>query len=134
MKKIATVLLVIVCVAFWGNICLAQELTDSQTHSKPVAVGDTPLLAPYQAYGVIFNDGTIEWGKNIVSVTWDSSHNRWQIALNGVDFFYLNFVTLVSSYTGYHASYDSISGNLLVTVYDKNGNAVKKGFSFRVER
>ena len=88
MKKIGYVLVVVVCVAFWGNICLAHELTDSESYPKPVAVGtESPLLAPYVAYGPVYTDGTIYWSRNVLSVTWNSTLNFWEIALNGVDFY-----------------------------------------------
>ncbi len=133
MKKIASFLVVVLCVAFWGNICLAQELTDSQMHSKPMAQAAGPLLAPYQAYGMVYDNGTIEYAKNVVSVHWNSTSQWWEIALNGVNYYYTSFVTVVSSFFDSTAAYDSVNGNLLVRVYS-NGKAVKKGFSFRVER
>ena len=68
---------------------------------------------------------------NVDSVTWDSGQQRWEITLDNINYYYQDYVTVVSSYSGY-ADTGSVSGKLLVKIFASNGTAIKEGFSFVV--
>jgi hypothetical protein len=83
------------------------------------------------AMGVVSSTGSIGEELNVDSVTWNSGQERWEITLDGINYYYLDYVTVVSSYNGY-ADHSSVSGKLLVKIFDADGTPIKEGFSFVV--
>ncbi len=83
------------------------------------------------AMGRVSSTGSVGEALNVTSVTWNSGLQRWEITLTGINYYYLDYVTLVSSYSGY-ADHDSVSGKLLVEIFASNGTPIKEGFSFVV--
>ncbi|OGN98103.1 MAG: hypothetical protein A2Z77_08060 [Chloroflexi bacterium RBG_13_51_36] len=83
------------------------------------------------AMGVVSSTGSIGEELNVTSVTWNSGLQRWEITLDGINYYYLDYVTVVSSYSGY-ADHSSVSGKLLVEIFDADETPIKEGFSFVV--
>ena len=83
------------------------------------------------AAGRVSSAGSVGEELNVDSVSWDSGLQRWEITLDDIDYYYLDYVTVVSSYSGY-ADTGSVSGKLLVRIFDANGTPIKEGFSFVV--
>jgi hypothetical protein len=81
--------------------------------------------------------GTVDYGGNlfndigVTSVVWNSTTKYWVITLTGITYFYADYVTLVTANDGY-ATQGSVSGKLLIIIYDSTGTAEKDGFSFVV--
>jgi hypothetical protein len=86
------------------------------------------------AMGTVTSSGDMEEELNVDSVTWDSDLERWEITLDDIDYLYSDYVTVVSCIgaTGLYASHRSAGGNLLVYLFDPDGNRVKEGFTFVV--
>lgn len=83
------------------------------------------------AMGSVSSTGSIGEALNVTSVTWNSGLQRWEITLDGINYYYLDYVTVVSSYSGYSDT-GSVSGKLLVEISDADGAPIKEGFSFVV--
>jgi hypothetical protein len=83
------------------------------------------------AMGRVSSAGSLGEELNVDSVTWDSGLQRWEITLDDIEYYYLDYVTVVSSYSGYAAT-GSVSDNLLVKIFDADGTPIKEGFSFVV--
>jgi len=83
------------------------------------------------AMGRVSSTGSVGDALNVTSVTWNSGLQRWEITLTGINYYYLDYVTVVSSYSGY-ADHSSVSGKLLVEIFASNGTPIKEGFSFVV--
>jgi hypothetical protein len=71
---------------------------------------------------------------NIASVTWNAVHQWWEITLDGINYYHPNYVTVVSAIcrtgvSGY-AEVDSVSGKLVVKMFDADGTSIQEGFSF----
>jgi hypothetical protein len=85
------------------------------------------------AMGQVSSTGTLYNGYNVVSVTWNAGLSRWEIQLTGINYFYLDYVTVITPFDGF-ATQGSVGGKLLVYIYDAAGNGIKTGFSFVVLR
>jgi len=83
------------------------------------------------AMGTVTSAGSIRDELNVTSVTWNSGLQRWEVTLDDIDYYYLDYVTVVTSFSGY-ANHDSVSDKLLVEVFATNGTRIKEGFSFVV--
>ena len=88
------------------------------------------------AMGRVSRDGSIGAALNVASVTWNSGQEWWEITLDGIDYVGFDYVTVVSGVfrtgvSGY-ANHSSVSGKLLVKIFDSNGAPIQEGFSFVV--
>ena len=83
------------------------------------------------AMGNILADGTISQGYNVASVTWDTTNLRYQITLTGITYSSNDYVTLVTSGGDFVGRYESLSGDLLVSIYGLSGQG-QGPFSFMV--
>ena len=86
-----------------------------------------------KAMAVVDSSGVLRTAYNVDSVTWDTTNLRWEIQLTGISYLLWDYVTVVSPFSGF-ATQDSLSGKLLITIYDKDGNKFKGGFSFVVSK
>ena len=104
--------------------------------------GSTGATGPTGPAGVaapsmIVAMGTVDFGGNlfnaigVTSVVWNSTTKYWVITLTGITYFYADYVTIATANDGY-ATQGSVSGKLLIIIYDSTGTAVKDGFSFIV--
>ena len=83
------------------------------------------------AMGRVTSAGSVGEDLNVDSVSWDSDLQRWEITLDGISYASSNYVTVVSSYSGY-ADTGNLSGKLLVKIFAANATPIKEGFSFVV--
>jgi hypothetical protein len=88
------------------------------------------------AMGRVSRDGSIGAALNVSSVTWNSGQEWWEITLDGIDYLDSDYVTVVSGVfrtgvSGY-ADHSSVSGKLLVKIFDADGTPIQEGFSFVV--
>ena len=88
------------------------------------------------AMGVVTNTGGVQEALNVDSVTWNSAQAWWEITLDGIDYDYREYVTVVSGVfrsgvSGY-TNHGSVSGKLLVKMFASNTTPIKEGFSFVV--
>jgi hypothetical protein len=99
----------------------AETSGSTSSNNVPVSMGN------------ISNDATINSGTGNFSVTWDSSNSWYVIELDDYAFHYAgDYVVTVSPGTTSNVSYgiSSVSGNILVILYDSNGNKVQENFYF----
>ena len=84
------------------------------------------------AAGFIEWDATITENYNIESVTWNSALSFYEISIIGVDYFYSDYVTLVTpAYTHARtATTTSMANKLVVCLFDNVGNKVQTAFQF----
>jgi len=88
------------------------------------------------AMGRVTRTGSIGASLNVSSVTWNNASERWEIALDGINYLDSQYVTVVSAVfrtgvSGY-ANHDSVGGKLLVKIFDADGTPIQEGFSFVV--
>ena len=107
----------------------AQSKTDAETDTNAgptAAPGSGPI-----AFGVVLNDGTKQSGTANWSSSFNSSLKRYEIAISGESYFYLNYSTLITP-TGdvRFCRSDSVGGKLLVYCYDQSGAVQPARFSF----
>ncbi len=70
---------------------------------------------------------------NVTSVTWNPDWQEWWIRLTDIEYFVLDYVTIVTATGNAYASVGSQGDLLAVTLYDSNGAKTKGwGFSFVV--
>ena len=55
-----------------------------------------PVQPKMVAYGSISSSGQVEKGAGIESVKWNGTANHYEIKIEDINYFYPNFVTLVS--------------------------------------
>ncbi len=86
------------------------------------------------AFGSVLNNCTIRSGSGNFSCTWNSSLSRYEITINGEDYLHDNYVTVVtpSGGTAIGVRTGSVSGKLLIYLYDNSGGLVQSHFSFVV--
>lgn len=83
------------------------------------------------AYGVISASGTLINGTSNLSVNYDAASNRYLISISGHNIIYSLYVTQVTPVGGgssISVATDSISGNLVVYLYDAAGAPIQKIF------
>src|SRR3989304_5853256 len=91
------------------------------------SIGD-PIAAAY-----VRADATISVGtSNVSSAIFDSQAGQYEITIDGEDYFYLDYVTLVtlSADDPLIVSTSSVNGHLVVIVIDLDGYPVQADFQF----
>jgi len=87
------------------------------------------------AYGVINRDGSVIEATSNVSSTWNATDQRYEISITGESYFIRTYVTAVTVLGGsspFLATTSSVSGKLLVYVFDLAGNKTQERFHFVV--
>ena len=120
----------------------------SLTNGTPGPQGDTGATGPTGAtgatgvqgppgtaalaYGVINSNAKVINGSQNFSCTWNTTQNWYEIDIAGEKYFYADYVT-AGTPLGYAASIatSSVSGNLIVMIYDTDGNRIQGFFSFQ---
>jgi|GEM_PF-3923980 len=120
----------------------------SLTNGTPGPQGDTGATGPTGAtgatgvqgppgtaalaYGVINSNAKVINGSQNFSCTWNTTQNWYEIDIAGENYFYADYVT-AGTPLGYAASIatSSVSGNLIVMIYDTDGNRIQGFFSFQ---
>ncbi len=108
----------------FGSINIASgELTNTGK------TGEANLLPI--AYGTVAANGTIYASTGNFSCVWNNTYKRYEITINGENYFYLNYITAVTpSGNASRAKASSVSGKLLVYLYDNSGSAMQSSFQF----
>jgi peptidyl-Asp metalloendopeptidase len=93
--------------------------------SKPIT-GKTPL-----AFGTLLANGQKSSGTNNWTSTYNATYKRYEITIQGENYYYLNYATNVTP-TGdvRFCRTDSVSGKLLVYCYDPAGAVAPSRFAF----
>ena len=86
------------------------------------------------AYGIVYADGVVLASTPNVSCTWNSSINRYEITIDGEDYYYTDYITIVTvkSSSPRIATTGSAMSKLLVNIFDIDGNPVQGSFNFIV--
>jgi hypothetical protein len=85
--------------------------------------------------GNVKSDATINAGTGNFSVTWEGGNSRYLISLDDYSFHYAgDYVVLVSPATTSNVTYaiNSVSGDIIVILYDSQGNKIAEDFYFTV--
>jgi hypothetical protein len=86
------------------------------------------------AYADIKSDGSKSSGTSNVSSAWNASLSRYEITIAGESYSYSTYHTMVTLVNncpwGYTAREDSVSGKLLVYIYDRAGAKAQCYFQF----
>ncbi len=85
------------------------------------------------AYAVIKSDGTKVSGTANVSSTWNSFYKRYEVTISRVSYFWSNYQTMVTAMYGcgnVAPVTGSVSGKLLIHIYNPSGTLVQCDFQF----
>ncbi len=138
-KAVPLVLIFCLMVFGVGPLAFAQEETDSDYEDYAPQTEQVFPRGPvsYFAKANVSDNGVISAATNVLSVQWNSTYSFWVIGLRNAYYYYLDYVTVVSTVGAgttakfRSATYDSVSGQLIVATWEE-GYKVKKGFSFVV--
>lgn len=108
-----------------GDVHVTQDI------SKAFTTGTSNLATPI-AYAFINSGGAVVNGTPNVSSSWNGASSRYEITISGETYIYSSYVTqvTVSSGSRYTATTNSVSGNLLVYIYDTTGTKTQQAFQF----
>jgi len=113
-----------------------QGIQGPKGDTGPQGPQGVPGLNMVVAMGTVTPEGNIYSGYNVSSVTFNASSHYYNITLTGINYSFLNYVTLVSLVDSVNSgrTIESISGEgkLLVHIYDDAGNPVQDYFHFVV--
>jgi len=106
-----------------GNTSLGGKLTAPNGVSLPIA------------YGFINSDGSVAKATSNVTCTFDATNKWYVITITGVSYFFSSFVTQVtptynSTVFNITGNTGSVSGNLLVQIYNSAGTPIQNPFQF----
>jgi hypothetical protein len=83
------------------------------------------------AYGSVAAAGTISTGTGNFTCTWNATSKWYEITIATENYFYSDYITMVTPITGgSRVQTGSVSNMLLVTVYDNANTAVQGAFQF----
>lgn len=106
-----------------GDINLEGELTNEST------TGSANLLPI--AYGLVRSSGAIGANTGNFNCVWNNSYKRYEITIEDEHYYYLNYITQVTPISGgREVTTSSVSGKLLVYIYNSSGNKVQGNFQF----
>lgn len=106
------------------------------------ASGDNPLIGvtgnsgswPPLAYGVVWQDGQVEWGSGNFTVEWNGSTEAdwYEIQVQGLSFSFNDHMALATPAMNQPriVHVDANDGKLLVYAFDLTGNKQQTGFQF----
>jgi hypothetical protein len=104
-----------------GDIMLDGTVRDSDGNDRlPVA------------YAFVDSNGNISANtSNVSSATYNTSAGQWEVTIDGEDYDFQEYVTVAASNADQvFATVGSVSGDLVVELFDTSGNAVQADFSF----
>ncbi len=83
------------------------------------------------AYGVIVANGAIHASTGNFTCVWSSTYKRYEITIEGEDYYYLNYITCVTpSGDVARTKVTSVSGKLLVYFYNASNVGIQSAFQF----
>ena len=98
--------------------------------SGKVTGGDETTLPI--AYGAVYSDGSLASGSPNVNSVWGT--DRYEITISDYNYFWNQYITTVTLFSGCNHAYStrtsSMSGDLLVYVYDETGTETQCDFQF----
>lgn len=114
------------------------DLLDGQTSASFAAAGHTHSSLPI-AYGNVKGTGEKYAGTTNFSSLWNAGSSRYEITITGVSYSYSSFATAVtmldeSGCATLNPATNSVSGKLLIKIYNTAGNPVQCSFQFVVFR
>lgn len=105
------------------------ELTDAERDLR-AAMDLADVSAPL-AFGVVFGNGAKQSGTANWSSTYNSTYNRYEITISGVNYYYTSFATVITpAGDNRFCRSSSVSGKLLVYCHDANGAVQTARFGF----
>lgn len=100
-------------------------------------VSGAPKNAVPVAYGTVNSNATISAGSGNFTVTYNSSNNWYEITITGESYHYTSHTTVANIVGGTvprFATTSSVSGRLIVSIFDLSGNNQQNMFNFVVFR
>ena len=112
-----------------GSVATADLADDSVTPGKINGTGGANLPI---AYGFVNSDGTLQGGTSNLSSTWSAGNGRYEITITDENFYYNEYVTVVTPITdGLIPGIDSMSDQLVVNFVKHDGTTGQQSdFSF----
>lgn len=105
-------------------------MTDSDLPLGVADMMDPSSIAP-TAYGVTYSNGAKQSGTPNWTSLYNNTHKRYEISINGEQYYYLNYATTITpAGDNRYCKSSSVSGKLLVYCYDKQGNLATSRFGF----
>lgn len=116
---------------FVGDVRVSDSLAviGDLTVGGKITAGNYGVSTPV-AYGAISNTGVVMSGTSNISCTWNSTNSRYEITITGESYYYADYVTTITAGGPYVVESSSISGKLLVTLYNLAGSKVQANFDF----
>lgn len=109
-------------VTAFGNVNVHSEVNRPST-------GAANLLPI--AYGTVLANGNPYTSTGNFTCIWNSSFGRYEIAINGENYYYLSYISTVTPMTGGNqVRTSSVGGKLLVEIYNSAGAKVQGAFQF----
>jgi hypothetical protein len=104
--------------------------------THPYTSGGTQQRCTPIAYGTVTAAGVFSNGSSNFTVSWDATNNWYLIAIPGESYHFLSDTTMVTPATSspLFAATNSVSGQLIVQIYNLSGTRVQSAFSFAVFR
>lgn len=108
---------------------LNADMVDGKHAGAFAPAAHAPIAA-----GFINTDGSLGKAWGVASSTWDTGNTWYAITLQGTSFFYSSYaVNVTPTCANSEVKYDSVSGNLLVLIYNGISNArMQCAFAFTV--
>jgi hypothetical protein len=118
-------------VAEFGDGYAMNALGDIKVNKEVHAQGNgTANMIPI-AYGFIRDNGTVSTGSGNIASTWSAANQRYEITITGEDYVLWDYISMVTPSTGgISARVSSVSGKLLVEIYNASGTKVQGNFQF----
>jgi hypothetical protein len=83
------------------------------------------------AYAFIDEDGSVRAGTSNITSTWDAGSDRYEISIAGENYYYADYVAVVTpSGSALRPRTGSVGGDLLVYLYNDSGDLVQEDFQF----
>ncbi|WP_417199728.1 hypothetical protein [Bizionia sp.] len=119
-----------------GTVIVAAINSDGSAEFKSVQFEDntvqtTAAVGPL-AYGFVQSNGNVSSGSGNFSAVWEASSNRYEITIDGENYFYRFYTTNVtcSSSNIIRERVNSANGKLLIYLYNDAGLAIQGDFQF----
>ncbi len=115
----------------FGDGYAMNAIGDIKVNKEVHAQGNgTANMIPI-AYGFIRDNGTVSTGSGNIASTWSAANQRYEITITGEDYVLWDYISMVTPSTGgISARVSSVSGKLLVEIYNASGIKVQGNFQF----
>lgn len=111
-----------------GDVTTSNDLKVTGEVNRP-STGSANMIPI--AYGNVASDGSVNSGSGNISTVWSSTNSRYEITISDESYSYSTYITMVTPITGgISTTTSSVSGKLLVKIFDASGNQVQGIFQF----